>query len=250
MNRLSIFIVAVLGLHVAVSTASADTIQSFTVGVSTKKQDSAAKLTLTQQSVDTGNIRPFNVARASWFLPAGSKIDVRAARFCSVRQLQASGVCPTGSKLGTGSVKLSLFAGAHTEVEGEVVAYNAKRTKSGSGNVGRLVLQVISPVIGLQSPLVGHITKTTTAPFGYQIRFDNMALPEVEGVVPTMALLQFDLEAKKKKRTKSSTRTFNYFTTPARCSGRWFFRGDFRMQNKLLLSASDDVSCSRRNSNS
>ncbi len=236
---------AVLALSMSASLAVADTIQSLTVDTSTTRPNRAAKLTLKQETVDTGNIRPLNVARAAWYLPANSNIDVRSARFCSVKKLQSSGVCPSGSKLGTGDVKLSILSGPHTEVEGQVVTYNAKRTTSGKGNVGRLVLQVTSPVVSLQAVLVGHITKLTSNAYGYQIRFNDMALPEVEGVVPTMTLLDFGLEASKKKKTKSGKRTFNYFTTPSRCSDRWFFRGDYRMQNNVLLKVADTVNCTR-----
>ena len=251
MNRFPLFITTILlTLSMSASAAMADTIQSLMVDTSTKRPNRAAKLTLKQETVDTGNIRPLNVARAAGYLPAGSKIDVRSAKFCSVKQLRSSGVCPSGSKLGTGEVKLSILSGPHTEVEGNVIAYNAKRTASGKGNVGRLVLQVSSPVVALQAVLVGHITKLSSNAYGYQIRFNDMALPVVEGVVPTMTLLNFGLEASKKKNTKSGKRTFNYFKTPTKCSGRWFFRGDFRMQNNVLLKVADTVSCTRKSSNS
>lgn len=246
MYRIFILIAVILVLLAPASTAVADTVQSFTADLSTAKPDRAAKLTLKQETVDTGSIRPMNVTRAVWNLPAGSMIDVRSAKFCSVKKLQAEGVCPSGSRLGTGVVKLSILSGAHTEVDGEVVAYNAKRTTSSRGNVGRLVLQVSSPVVSLQAQLIGFITKLSSGPYGYQVRFNEMALPETEGVVPTMALLEFGLEASKKKNTKSGKRTFNYYTTPDRCSGRWIFAGDFRMQNSVLLKVTDTVSCTSR----
>lgn len=246
MKRFSTLTIVLLLTWTAAVSASADTIQSFQGTLGTGKTGQGTKLDLLQKTSDTQGSKSMRVERQVWLLPRGAVINVRAAGFCSLKQLQASGVCPSRSKIGTGKVKMDVRAGPFNQVDGEVTAYNAKPGRPGRGKVGRLFLQVNDPQSGNKTVLVGRISNIGAAdPYGYQIRFDEMPSPPfAQGTNVVYSELSVSLEAQKKKRTKTEgLQTYSYVTTPPNCDGRWYFQGEFRIESQVLLTSAGSMEC-------
>lgn len=226
--------------------AAADTIQTFTGEIGTETPGRGTSLKLIQKTTETDEgKKPMQVVRAEWKIPAGSVIDSkRGATFCSLKKLRDSGKCSKKSIVGSGRAIFDVRGGSFTQVETEVTAYNASKT--GAGTVGRLLLHMAYPDAGVQEIMDGEIKPLSSGPYGYLIRFKEVPSPTfVEGVTSVLTELRVKLRASRKETKKGTTRTYNYFTSPDSCKGKWYFSADLRMANGILLQPLSSDNCKR-----
>jgi len=142
-------------------------------------------------------------------LPAGVRLDARAAaRLCS-RAQAARGTCPAASKVGFGrlveSVTGFLAPGGETEVAWSIGAYLG--TPAGPADAASVLLraellaagrvdQLLVPALGTPVPHVslvrGRVVRRSAGPYGLELRFTGF--PGLLGVTGTMAVAPTRLE--------------------------------------------------------
>ena len=209
-------------------------LQNNRAGTSSKPR-SVSKLTVTTGTSIVPGEAPWAATAATIHFDKNLVFNSKKFPTCTVAQVQRDNAkCPTGSKVGSGSAKSTLFSGA--AVSGNpaptVTAYN--------GPNNRLFLLVVNTSPGVRAVMVGTL-KPDSGKYGRKL--DIPAIPPVlqNGGFPglTISLTQF-------KTSVGGTYKGTPFAALKGCSGgKLNYKGDFKFRDSAgLQSATSATSTS------
>jgi hypothetical protein len=195
-----------------------------------KKVGTKVKVVLTLRKADGSKASP--TTRTIVNLPKGIGLHYRDFKICNKAKLEAQGPkgCPSGTKVGTGSLEADARPVVAEPVKGTVTAFN--------GNGQTLLLYVVPE---LSSPLVipGKLK-------GSKLDFVVPLVPTLPGQ-PNATLTRFEVTVGGTVRKKKGGRKvkINYIDNPTSCSGGFSWKFDFTYENGETLSPTDSAPCSK-----
>jgi hypothetical protein len=219
-RRLVVAAVVAAGLGVAAPAGAAVVSeQSFKLRLSSKKEKASSGITFSTDrkgyTVPAPPARPVTVQRTVFMLPAGSKIDLKAASACSISVLQKQGAAGcSGKSIGSGKAVVVTNVAALPSIPEDVEMF---ATKTGMAAV----------LTGLQTLVL------PVAVAGRKLTVDvpRLCLP---GGTPANSCAKGEavlksLNVKIKAQTKGSgSKTRRLITTPANCvGGKWVSRAGY-----------------------
>lgn len=223
-NRvIAVAITAVTGLSLAAAAIAATVSQTLDVTLSSSKAGASTQVTVTfDTATDDGSALPAGTKTTIKF-PEGLKFNYKGFKKCSKATLETKGpsACPKGSRIGSGSAKVTAVLGTTPlDISATVAVYN-----SGKGKI--VLLNQVKKPIPITSAFAAKITKsnlTVTIP----------PLPIPGGANASIPRFKVTIDAK------------GYITNPKTCpnSGMWTYTALSDYEDGQKTTATDTVTCS------
>jgi hypothetical protein len=189
---------------------------------------------------DTGSSGSANVRSVVLAAAQGFSLDPRArAARCDAAQAKAF-KCPPASRIGAGQVD-GHASGPFLPVGGYAFTAGVKvflAPPPQAGDVAGVVMEVSEPQTGQRGSVTGRVVRTTEAPFGLELRFDDLdkVIPSFPDVTLSVDRVQLRAGAhrtvvRQRKVRRHGRRVtirrrhrYDLLTNPPTCSGAWPFR--------------------------
>jgi hypothetical protein len=184
----------------------------------------------------------------------GFKLDPRArAARCSPRQARNFN-CPEASRIGGGKAVVTasgaIIPGGSQDFTASIDLYLAPPQRN--HDVAGLVVAIEEPTTGQRGTATGRLVRRGSGPYGYELRFEDLAGGQAPPPGITIELKRLDLRAGARRSVavgqgeERHRVTFSLITNPSTCDGTWNGRAVLRFSDGSSLERGISSRCRRR----